>query len=95
MSFIKGNRLIYREVIELRNQNISELKHHIKQTILDKFAQANTLKPKISQDDIDEEQIIYDSGAKRLKNKAYFSLKTFSNNYYHLMDNIFRRCPKS
>ncbi|MGC7872706.1 GIY-YIG nuclease family protein [Desulfosporosinus sp. SYSU MS00001] len=71
--FIKGNKLFYREVIDTRNKNILELKHHIKQTILNKFGQVNKIMPRLSQNDIDEAQIIY-SYLKNSKKIICFSL---------------------
>jgi Nuclease subunit of the excinuclease complex len=57
--FIKGSKLIYREVINILTEDSQELREHLKQLIRNKFVTENSNKGGLSQDDIDEAQIIY------------------------------------
>ncbi|WP_407310245.1 GIY-YIG nuclease family protein [Desulfosporosinus sp. SB140] len=56
---IKGNKLIFREVINVVTENSSELQQHIKQIIRDHFGTEIRQSCGVSQNDIDEAQIIY------------------------------------
>lgn len=70
---IKGNKLNYREVINLVTEDIIELRQHIKQVIRDKLVTEKSDMCRLSQDDIDEAQIIY-SYLKRKKEIFSFSI---------------------
>ncbi|MDP4160784.1 MAG: GIY-YIG nuclease family protein, partial [Bacillota bacterium] len=70
---IKGNRLIDREVIKIEAEESKDLRHHIKQLIRDKLVTKECHKRNLSQNDIDEAQIIY-SYLKKNKKIISFSI---------------------
>jgi len=58
--FIKGNKLLYREILDTIEKNTTELSQHLKQLIRGKFTTEKTSdKSGLTQHDLDEAQIIY------------------------------------
>ncbi|HZW83314.1 MAG TPA: GIY-YIG nuclease family protein [Candidatus Deferrimicrobium sp.] len=57
--YIKGNKLKYREVIDLLTKDKEDLRQHLKQNIQSKFVTEKSDRYGLSQQDIDEAQIIY------------------------------------
>jgi len=55
---IKGNKILYRKVVNLETTGISELRQDLKQIIRDKFGTENSGIVTFTQQDIDEAQII-------------------------------------
>jgi excinuclease ABC subunit C len=66
--YIKGNKLLYREVVNIFTKDNEALRRHLKQSIVSKFVTEKSDRYGLSQQEIDEAQIIY-SYLKRNKQK--------------------------
>jgi len=57
--FIQGNKLVYRDVLNIVSQGSAELKAYLNKIIREKFVTINRGMYELTQDDLDETQIIY------------------------------------
>lgn len=57
--FIKGNKIVYRKILNILKTGIPELRQDLNQLIRDKFSTEKSSMVRLSQQDIDEAQIVY------------------------------------